>query len=102
MIFVVEVVGGRKQAKVGWVEGKVGGGAAPSATQILAYPFSRDSVHIQPSDSSSDKDAQPRLARNDPQFFTPLPQPSSPLQAYRFADKMETIEPLIFILHAQV
>ena len=28
------VVGGRKQAKVGWVEGKVGGGAAPPTTSL--------------------------------------------------------------------
>jgi hypothetical protein len=36
VIFVVEVVGGRKQAKVGWVEGKLaryfGGKAAPPTT----------------------------------------------------------------------
>ncbi|EAQ88639.1 hypothetical protein CHGG_05258 [Chaetomium globosum CBS 148.51] len=73
-----------------------------SLLQILQYPFSKGSVHIQP--PVGDSNPRPRLAI-DPQYFGGREghlDLEIALRAHRFAEKIWSAQPLASIIRAQV
>lgn len=81
----------------------LGGKRYASLLQILQYPFSRGSVHIQPPAINSNS-TLPRLAIN-PQYFGGKDghlDLEIALSAHRFAEQISSAQPLASIIHKQV